>query len=90
MPQLVKEAADVLLVMADDLMDVKDDRRRATENRYLVFAVMETSGYTHEQIAGFFGMNRENVTKALTKLKVWLDNYSDTKGTYQRLVSRIL
>ncbi|UOE48016.1 hypothetical protein MTO98_26755 [Mucilaginibacter sp. SMC90] len=88
--QLTKESADLLGVMVDDLKDVKDDRKKPTERRYLVFALMEKAGYTHNEIAEYFKMNRESVTKALTKLDTWLKVYADLRGDYYRLFVIIL
>lgn len=83
--QIANAAADVMAVWLPDLMDTSDCSRRITEQRYMVFSLMEKAGYTHQQIADFFKMNRENITKALTKLKAWLPLYSSLKGEYTRL-----
>ena len=90
LPAIANAAADVLLVFLPDLMDVSNTSRKATEHRYMVFSLMEKAGYTHQQIADFFNMNRENVTKALTKLEGWLNIYKDLKGTFERLVLLVL
>jgi predicted transcriptional regulator len=87
---LLKQAADQLGVMIDDLKDVKDTRNKPTERRYLVFALMEKAGYTHQEIADYFGLNRESVTKALTKLDSWLKIYADMRGDHSRLLLTIL
>ncbi|QTE37199.1 hypothetical protein J3L18_29530 [Mucilaginibacter gossypii] len=87
---LAKQAADQLGVMVDELKDVKDDRRKPTERRYITFALMEKAGYTHQDIADFFKMNRESITKALTKLDSWLKIYADLRGDYSRLLLTIL
>ncbi|WP_121812760.1 helix-turn-helix domain-containing protein [Mucilaginibacter kameinonensis] len=87
---LAKQAADQLGVLIDDLKDVSDDRRKPTERRYITFALMEKAGYTHQEIADFFNMNRENITKALSKLKAWLKLYADLRGDHSRLLLTIL
>jgi hypothetical protein len=87
---LLKKTADHMAVHIDDLLDVNDDRRKSTERRYMTFALLQKAGYTHQDIADLFDMNRENVTKALTKFDVWVTNYADTRGEFQRLTIMVL
>ena len=84
-PEIANAAANVLSVWLPDLLDINNSSRRITEQRYMVFALMEKAGYTHQQIADYFKMNRESITKALTKLEAWLPLYSGLRGTYTRL-----
>lgn len=88
--QIANAAADVLMVFLPDLMDTNNSARRITEYRYMTFGLMEKAGYTHQQIADHFKMNRENITKGLSKLDDWLKIYKDTQGDYQRLNARAL
>lgn len=85
MAQLAKNVADDLRIFLPGLMDATDTSAKATEHRYMTFGVMEKAGYTHQQIADYFKVNRETVTKGLSKLDVWLGVYSDMAGTYNRL-----
>ena len=62
----------------------------ARSARYMVFELMEKAGYTHQEIADFFKMNRENVTKGLTRLDGWKKAYQDVRDTCGRLERTVL
>lgn len=85
LPVVVRAACDVLNLFQPDLLDTSDNSRKAVENRYMIYGLLEEAGYTHQQIADYFKINRENVTKALSKFEVWLEAYKDLAGSFQRL-----
>jgi hypothetical protein len=87
MNEIASRACAELQTFLPALME--DTSRRATENRYLVFRLMEEAGYTHSEIAEYFKMTRETVTKGLAKLDDWLRIYPDMKGKYTRMVNVI-
>ena len=88
--QIAFMASKVLLMPLDKIQDMTSNSQRAAENRYMIFSIMETAGYTHQQIADYFKIHRESVTKGISKLNVWLDVYQDTKNNYQRLTILVL
>lgn len=83
--QLAFAASKLLMVPLVNIQDTTDNSRKASEARYMVYGLMESAGYTHLQIAEYFNMHRESVTKALSNLDVLVATYQDIKDSYSRL-----
>lgn len=83
-------ASRILRVHLADILDTGDNSRKASETRYMVYGALEKIGYTHQEIANYFKIGREAVTKALGKLDGLLATYGDIRGEYQRLNALIL
>jgi hypothetical protein len=78
-------ASKTLRVHLSDIINTGDNSRKASETRYMVYGALEKLGYTHQEIADYFKIGREAVTKALGKLDGLLATYGDIRGEYQRL-----